>query len=74
MSRFLLLAVPLLLAAQPALAAKDCEELKSEIAVKMDANGVKAYALEIVANDQVGDATVVGSCAGGTKKITYMRK
>jgi len=57
-----------------ALAAKPCEELKTEIAAKIDANGVKEYTLEIVANDQVGDKKVVGSCDGGTKKILYTRK
>jgi len=52
---------------------KPCEELKSEIAAKIDANGVKNYTLEIVPNDQVGDRKVVGSCEGGTKKIVYVR-
>jgi hypothetical protein len=54
--------------------AKPCEELKSEIAAKLDAKGVKGYQLEIVAADQVAkEAKVVGSCEGGTKKITYKR-
>jgi hypothetical protein len=52
-------------------APKPCEELKSEIAAKLDAKGVKNYELTIVANDAVGDEKVVGSCEGGTKKITY---
>lgn len=52
---------------------KPCDELKSEIAAKIEANGVKNYTLEIVANDQVGDRKVVGSCEGGTKKIVYTR-
>lgn len=54
-------------------AAKPCEELKSEIATKLDAKGVKAYSLEIVAKDQDTDAKVVGSCEGGSKKIVYRR-
>jgi len=62
------------LLAQPALAAKACEELKAEIAAKLDQAGVKSYVLEIVPNDKVGDAKVVGSCDGGTRKITYTRK
>ena len=33
------------LIATPAHARKDCEELKREIAAKIDANGVKAYSL-----------------------------
>lgn len=53
---------------------KPCEELKGEIAAKMDANKVTNYSLDIVDNDKVGDAKVVGSCDGGTKKITYTRK
>jgi len=52
---------------------KPCEELKSEIAAKLDAKGVKNYELAIVANDAVGEQKVVGSCDGGTKKITYKR-
>ena len=53
--------------------AKPCEELKSEIATKLDAKGVKSYSLEIVAKDQDVDGKVVGSCEGGTKKIVYRR-
>ena len=54
--------------------AKPCEELKSEIAAKLDAKGVKAYSLDIVAKDaDVGDGKVVGTCEGGTKKIVYRR-
>ncbi|MCA3237955.1 MAG: DUF1161 domain-containing protein [Curvibacter sp.] len=52
---------------------KPCEELKTEIAAKLDANGVKNYTLEIVANEQVRDRKVVGSCEGGSKKIVYVR-
>lgn len=54
-------------------AAKSCDELKSEIAAKLDAKGVKAYSLEAVANADVKDQKVVGSCAGGTQKIVYSR-
>jgi hypothetical protein len=53
---------------------KPCEELKAEIAAKIEANGVKSYTLEIVENDKVGDGKVVGSCEGGTKKIVYTKK
>ena len=55
-------------------AGKSCDELKTEIAAKMEAKGVKEAKLEIVENDKVGDAKVVGSCDGGTKKITYTKK
>ena len=57
-----------------ALAAKPCEELKSEIAAKLDSKGVQDYTLEIVANDQVADAKVVGSCDGGTRKVVYSKR
>lgn len=57
-----------------AFAAKPCEELKTEIAAKIEAHGVKEYTLDIVPTDQVGDRKVVGSCDGGTKKIVYARK
>jgi len=53
--------------------AKPCEELKSEIATKLDAKGVKSYSLEIVPKDQEVEGKVVGSCGGGTKRIVYRR-
>ena len=52
---------------------KPCEELKSEIAAKIDGKGVKDYQLDIVAAADVKDQTVVGSCEGGAKKITYSK-
>ncbi|HWV10748.1 MULTISPECIES: DUF1161 domain-containing protein [unclassified Pseudomonas] len=68
-------AVVLSLVGTAALAApKPCEELKSEIEVKIQAAGVPSYTLEIVANDEVQDqAMVVGSCDGGTRKIVYQK-
>ena len=55
-------------------APKPCEELKQEIEVKIQAAGVPSYTLEIVDNDEVQDQSmVVGSCAGGTKKIIYQK-
>lgn len=71
--RAIVLLAALMLAASPALARKDCEELKSEIDAKIKANGVPVYTLEIVPNDAVKDGEVVGSCDGGTKKIVYKR-
>jgi hypothetical protein len=52
---------------------KPCEELKSEIAAKLDAKGVKdsASRLAIVPTEEVKDQKVVGSCEAGKKKITY---
>lgn len=64
----------LALLSAPAWAAKPCDELKSEIATKLDGKGVKGYTLEVVPADQTGDKKVVGSCEGGAKKIVYTRK
>ncbi|HUJ87894.1 MAG TPA: DUF1161 domain-containing protein [Burkholderiales bacterium] len=72
MTRLAILLV-LALAAAPAMARKPCEELKSEIAAKIEANGVKNYTLEIVPKDATADGKVVGTCDGGTKKIVYRR-
>ena len=67
---FALVFVPVIASA---FAVKPCEELKSEIAAKLDANGVRGYTLDIVAAADVKQETVVGSCEGGTKKITYKK-
>lgn len=53
--------------------AKSCDELKSEIAKKIEANGVTSYSLDIVAKDDNAEGKVVGTCEGGTKKIVYTR-
>jgi hypothetical protein len=63
----------LAIATAPAFAAKPCEELKTEIATKLDAAHVAGYTLEIVTTDQVGERKVVGSCEGGSKKIVYVK-
>jgi len=55
-------------------AAKSCEELALEIADKLKAAGVKDYSLEIVPNELAVGEKVVGSCEGGTRKITYARE
>lgn len=72
--KHLLATTALLFAFGPALASKPCEELKADIAAKLDAKNVKHYELNIVAADKAGDAKVVGSCEGGAKKITYSKK
>ena len=76
MKRQLLSAAMLLgLGALPVYAAKDCNELKMEIAAKIEANGVKSYDLSIVKTEEVKpNDKVVGSCGGGTMKIVYVRK
>lgn len=66
-----LVAVPVCSSAQ---GRKPCEELKFEIAAKLDAKTVKGYSLDIVDKDaQVTDGKVVGTCDGGTKKLIYKR-
>lgn len=70
--KHLILSAALLALAGPALAAgKPCDELKSEIAAKLDEKKVAGYKLDIVDTDKVGEAKVVGSCDGGKKKIVY---
>jgi len=54
-------------------ARKPCEDLKAEIAKKLDDKGVTGYTLDIVDKGKEGDAKVVGSCDGGTKSILYTR-
>jgi len=54
-------------------AGKTCDDLKSEIAKKLDAKNVVGYTLDIVDKGKEGDAKVVGSCNGGRKSITYTR-
>ena len=54
-------------------ARKPCEDLKAEIAKKLDAKGVTSYSLDVVDKGKEADAKVVGTCDGGTKSITYSR-
>lgn len=69
------LALTLAFAVAPALAQiKDCNELKAEIDQKITNNGVKVFTTTIVEMDAPeGDAKVVGTCDGQTKKILYQR-
>ena len=57
-------------------APKDCEELKNEIEVKIQANAVPSYTLEIVSKEEAEKhdiAMVVGTCDNGTKAIIYQK-
>ncbi|MBP5956668.1 DUF1161 domain-containing protein [Pseudomonas anatoliensis] len=57
-------------------APKDCEELRKEIEVKIQAKAVPSYTLEIVTKEEADKhdvAMVVGSCENGTKAIVYQR-
>lgn len=64
-----------LLASTSAHARKDCAELKSEIAARIDAKGVPSYTLQVVAAEATTTTagTVVGSCNGGTQRIVYQK-
>jgi hypothetical protein len=69
MKKFML-AVGLLSLAGTALAGgKPCEELKAEIAAKLDAKGVSGYSLEIVDKGAAAGGQVVGKCEAGAKVI-----
>jgi hypothetical protein len=52
---------------------KPCEDLKTEIAKKLDAKNVANYTLDVVDKGKEGDGKVVGTCDGGTKSILYSR-
>ncbi len=56
-------------------AATSCDDLKAEIAKKIEANGVKSYTLDVVDKDKEvpAEGKVVGTCEGGAKKIVYTR-
>ena len=54
-------------------AADNCEEIKSQIDAKIKGVGVALYKLEIVEAETTTGAKVVGTCAGGKKKIVYWR-
>ncbi|QJR15331.1 DUF1161 domain-containing protein [Usitatibacter palustris] len=69
----IVLAMVLALVAMPVAARKTCDDLKAEIEAKMTKKGVKNPTLEAVANADVKDGKVVGSCDGGTKKLVYTR-
>ena len=66
-------AVLLVPACSLAQGSKSCEELKTEIAAKLDAKGVKGYTLDIVDKDKDAEGKVVGTCDGDTKKIVYRK-
>ncbi|WP_300732567.1 DUF1161 domain-containing protein [Pseudomonas sp.] len=74
MKRFALFVIGCTLATSALAAPKPCEELKTEIETKIQANNVSSYTLEIVANEDVHDENlVVGTCENGTKKIIYQK-
>ena len=55
-------------------ARKSCDDLKAEIAKKLDAKNVVGYSLDVVDKGKESQAAkVIGSCDGGTKSIVYSR-
>ncbi|NWC08865.1 DUF1161 domain-containing protein [Pseudomonas agarici] len=64
------------LAASALAAPKDCEELRKEIEVKIQAKAVPSYTLEIVSKKEAEKhdiAMIVGRCENGTQAIIYQR-
>jgi hypothetical protein len=67
-----ILTVGLLIFAGTALAeGKSCEDLKAEIAAKLDARRISNYSLEIVDKGTAAGGKVVGTCEKGSKQIVY---
>ena len=54
-------------------APKTCEDVKADIAKKLDAKGVINYTLTIVDKGKETEGKIVGNCGGGTKSIVYLR-
>lgn len=76
MKRFALAVLCSALATSAFAAPKDCEELKKEIEIKIQANAVPSYTLEIVSKEEAEKhdiAMVVGTCDNGTKGIVYQK-
>jgi len=70
----IILTLLLALVFNPALARKDCNELKNEIDAKITGNGVKVFTTTVVdMNAPEEGRVVVGTCDGQTKKILYQR-
>ncbi|MDR6914770.1 hypothetical protein J2X66_001634 [Pseudomonas sp. 3296] len=73
MKKFILAIGLLSLAGTAFAGGKPCEELKAEIAAKLDAKGVAGYSLEIVDKGAATDGKVVGKCEAGAKVIVYKK-
>ena len=52
----------------PVFAQKPCEELRSEIAARLEAKGVKNFRLDAIRTEQVKNEKIVGTCESGMKK------
>ncbi len=55
--------------------ANACEQLKATLAARIEASGVRGYALEIVpaATPVPPGAKAIGNCEGGERKVLYRR-
>ncbi|QJI43131.1 DUF1161 domain-containing protein [Pseudomonas sp. ADAK2] len=76
MKRFALAIICCALATSALAAPKSCEELKNEIELKIQANSVPSYTLEIVTKEEADKhdaAMIVGTCENGTKAVIYQR-
>jgi len=76
MKRFALAIICSALATSAFAEPKNCEELKKEIEVKIQANAVPSYTLEIVSKEEAEKhdvAMVVGTCENGSKAIVYQK-
>lgn len=76
MKRFVLAIICGVLATSAVAAPKDCEELRKEIEVKIQAKAIPSYTLEIVSKEEADKhyvAMVVGTCENGTKAIIYQK-
>jgi hypothetical protein len=73
MLKKLLVGLALVLSASVSAEIKSCDTLKAEIDAKLQAKGVTNYVLEVVDTSAIKDEKVIGSCDGGTKKITYRK-
>jgi hypothetical protein len=73
MTKFILAVGLLSLASTAFAAAKPCEELKAEIAAKLDAKGISGYSLEIVDKGAAEGGKIVGKCENGAKVIVYKK-
>jgi hypothetical protein len=73
MKKFILAVGLLSLAGTAFAAGKPCEEVKADIAAKLDAKGVSGYSLEVVDKDAAAGGKVVGKCEAGSKVIVYTK-
>ena len=76
MKRFALAIIFGVLATSAVAAPKDCEELRKEIEVNIQAKAISSYTLEIITAEEAknhDEAMIVGSCENGTKRILYQK-